>query len=66
MRPYSGEAVDLFALSIVLFIMIAGTPPFSEATKTEFYYKLIINNKWEMFWKYHSKGKPSGSNFFSP
>lgn len=63
-RPYSGEAVDLFACGIVLFITIAGTPPFSMAEKTEFYYKLIVNKKWDMFWKYHMKGKPS-PNFFS-
>jgi serine/threonine protein kinase len=64
-KPYSGEAVDLFALAIVLFITVAGTPPFSEATKAEFYYKLIVAKKWDTFWKYHVKGKPRGSKFFS-
>jgi serine/threonine protein kinase len=32
-KPYSGEAVDLFASAIVLFIMVSGTPPFMGAEK---------------------------------
>jgi len=28
-KSYSGVAVDLFAAGIVLFIMVAGTPPFA-------------------------------------
>jgi len=65
-RPYSGAQVDLFALAIVLFITVAGTPPFAQADRNEFYYKLITNKKWEIFWKYHVRGKPGGANFFSP
>ena len=30
-KPYKGEEVDLFALGIVLFIIVAGTPPFTKA-----------------------------------
>lgn len=63
-KPYKGTEVDLFALAIVLFITISGTPPFTQADKSEFYYKLIVNQKWDTFWKYHIKGKPS-PNFFS-
>jgi serine/threonine protein kinase len=63
-KPYKGSEVDLFALSIVLFITIAGTPPFTQADKSEFYYKLIYSQKMETFWKYHIRGKPS-PNFFS-
>lgn len=57
--------MDLFAIGIVLFITVAGTPPFSVADKNEFYYKLVANKKWEMFWKYHTKSKPAGANFFT-
>ena len=63
-KPYSGASVDLFATAIVLFITVAGTPPFSQAEKNEFYYKLLVNKKYDMFWKYHLKGKPSPA-FFS-
>ena len=57
--------MDLFAAAIVLFICVAGTPPFTCAEDTEFYYKLIVNNKWDLFWKFHVKGKPNGNAFFS-
>lgn len=42
-KKYSGEAVDLFATAIVLFIMVAGTPPFNKASIDDFFYKLIYN-----------------------
>ena len=64
-KAYSGEAVDLFATAIVLFICVSGTPPFTCAEKNEFYYKLIHGAKWDLFWKFHVKGKPGGASFFS-
>ena len=64
-QPYKGEAVDLFAAAIVLFIMVSGTPPFTKAERDEFYYKLIAGNRFDLFWRYHVKGKPSGAKFFS-
>jgi serine/threonine protein kinase len=65
-QKYKGSEVDLFASSIVLFITMAGTPPFTKADKTEYYYKMIAGNRWDLFWKIHEKSKPSGSKFFSP
>jgi serine/threonine protein kinase len=32
-KTYSGEKVDIFALGIILFIMIAQNPPFGVADK---------------------------------
>jgi serine/threonine protein kinase len=31
-QPYQGAQVDLFAAAVILFIMVAGHPPFSEAS----------------------------------
>ena len=45
-KPYKGEAVDLFASAIILFIMVSGTPPFNTAKPDEYYYKYIYNNNW--------------------
>jgi serine/threonine protein kinase len=64
-KPYSGASVDLFAAAIILFIMYAGTPPFSKADKTDPYYRLLCNNKHETFWTAHTKHKPS-KEYFSP
>lgn len=65
-KPYIGTKVDVFAAAVILFIMVSGTPPFNYAAKDEFYYKFLYYKKFELFWKYHSKGKPAGENFFSP
>lgn len=64
-KPYKGEAVDLFASAIILFIMVSGTPPFNQAKPDEYYYKYIYNNNWAKFWPYHYQGKPSKQNFYS-
>ena len=63
-QPYDGKSVDIFASAIVLFIMFAGSPPFSKATITDPYYKLIASCKNEIFWKYHAKHK-GNPEFFS-
>src|SRR5438105_8604140 len=64
-KPYKGDEVDLFAAAIILFIMVAGTPPFNAAKSDEYYYKFIYNNDWNRFWPYHYQSKPSKHNFFS-
>lgn len=46
--------LDIFALGVLLFIMIKGSPPFNHAKKDDQYYKLFINNP-KMFWKVHFK-----------
>lgn len=55
--------MDLFALGIILFILYAGHPPFAQAHPTDTHYKLLVTNRADLFWKYHSKGKED--NFFS-
>jgi serine/threonine protein kinase len=63
-QPYDGKQVDLFAAGIILFIMFAGSPPFSKAAPNDPYYKLLASNKNETFWKFHAKHK-GNPNFFS-
>lgn len=62
-KSYKGQEVDLFASAIVLFIMYSGNPPFSKADMKDPYYKLIMNNKVDVFWKAHEKFKPK--SFYS-
>lgn len=64
-QPYNGESVDIFASAIILFIMFAGSPPFTKATTGDPYYKLLVNNKSETFWNFHAKHK-NNPNFFPP
>ena len=46
--------------------MVTKTPPFSKAVETDAFYKLIKENRADLFWRYHAKNKPNGDNFFSP
>jgi serine/threonine protein kinase len=62
-EPYQGHVVDLFALGVILFIMYSGHPPFSTAHSQDSYYKLISQNRADLFWKFHEKQHPEG--FFS-
>lgn len=64
-QPYTGEAVDLFASAIVLFILVSGHPPFNAAIAKDPYYKALAKEQFEMFWNAHSKTKPTGNDFFT-
>lgn len=65
-QPYTGEAVDLFASAIVLFILVSGHPPFNAAIAKDPYYKALAKEQFDLFWDAHSKTKPGADNFFSP
>ena len=64
--PYQGKQVDIFAAAIILFLLVAHQPPFTQAKVTDPYYKCIAGNRADIFWKTHSRNKPGGENFFSP
>jgi serine/threonine protein kinase len=62
-KPYSGPAADVFAASIILFIMLTQHPPFNTAQPDDGFYKCIAANRSDLFWKSHAKTKQE--NFFS-
>ena len=50
-EPYKGDEVDLFALGVSLFTMIAGFPPFNCADiRADLFYKGLIR-KPEIYWR---------------
>ena len=53
-KPYKGADVDLFAAGIVLFTIMSGHPPIRTATRDDDFYRLILANKINIFWKGHS------------
>ena len=53
-EAYNGQSVDVFALGVVLFQMVAGTPPFMKAMDEDLFYRQI-KEKSELFWKVHQK-----------
>ena len=50
-KTYDGRATDIFSAGVILFIIVLGIFPFSEAKKDEYYYKLIYEGKLEKYWK---------------
>ena len=65
-KEYNAKEVDLFAASIILFIMYSFTPPFIKATKYDNYYKLLCDkNLIKTFWAAHCKNKPRKKRYYS-
>ncbi len=62
-KPYSGSAIDLFACGIILFIMVAQTPPFIKAVIQDPLYRMLMENKEDLFWRAHLKNKPNSFHF---
>jgi serine/threonine protein kinase len=59
-RKYQGFSIDLFSCGIILFIMVAQSPPFIRALPTDPIYRLLAENRDDLFWAAHSKNKPLG------
>ncbi len=62
-HAYSGEKVDLFAVGVLLFTMVAQHPPFRKASAQDPFYKLFCQQN-DLFWTKMASGKPAG--VFSP
>ena len=55
-ETYSGQSVDVFALGVILFQMMSGTPPFMKAIDEDLFYRQI-KEKSDLFWKVHQKDR---------
>ena len=59
-KTYKGTQVDLFSLSVILFIIVLGIFPFKEARREEYFYGLLLNGRIDRYWS-----KVNGSNLSS-
>jgi serine/threonine protein kinase len=63
--PYLGPKVDTFVAQVILFIFVVGRPPFNRADLSDPFYKMIMTDRLDLFWKYHLRNKPNGDEFCS-
>lgn len=63
-EEYSPAAADLFAAGIILFIMVAQHPPWTNASVKDPFYRLIASNRASHFWAAHSKKKKGNLDFW--
>lgn len=50
-KEYDGYKADVFSVGVILFIMIQGTFPFSEATTDEHYYKYLVKGQIKKYFE---------------
>jgi len=55
-ESYYCENVDIFSLGVVLFIMYAGSPPFRQVKKSDWWYEKLATKQYEKFWNAHERG----------
>lgn len=45
------QKIDIFSLGVILFILVAGQFPFEKAIEKDDFYRHIIDEDWEKYWK---------------
>jgi len=66
-KPRGGHdpaRADVWAATVVTFILAMGSPPITSACRKCWFYEQILNNKWDLFWKAHENFGPRLSDDF--
>ena len=61
---YVGQCVDLFSCGVILFLMVAGQPPFDKAAEQDLRYRLIMKHQFQTLWKQYERGGRTYSDDF--
>lgn len=54
-RGYDAQGADVWACGVILFIMVAGFPPFQKPNLTDWWFQKLASNKHNLFWEAHSR-----------
>lgn len=52
---YDAARTDIWACGVVLFIMLAGFPPFQKPNISDWWFHKLKNNRHDLFWRAHSR-----------
>lgn len=52
---YDARKVDIWSTGVIVFIMIAGFPPFQKPSVSDWWFHKLKNNRHDLFWRAHSR-----------